>query len=150
MAQQDKYFLTIDNVAKQLGITPRTLRYYEEVGLISAAARTNGGHRLYDEKTIDMLQQILRLKEHLGISLQEIQETLSAEQSLQELKKNFQEQNENIEEQKRIVQNFIQILEELIEKMNRKIENIQIMKLQYQERMVRAKNLLKEIDCSEE
>lgn len=64
--------LTIHNVSKQTGISVRTLRYYEEIGLLLPIAKTEGGHRIYGENELKMLQQIVFLKA-LGFKLKEIQ-----------------------------------------------------------------------------
>jgi len=64
--------LTIHHVSKQTGISVRTLRYYEEIGLLLPIAKTEGGHRIYDENELKTLQQIVFLKT-LGFKLKEIQ-----------------------------------------------------------------------------
>ncbi|ULT55041.1 MerR family transcriptional regulator [Neobacillus drentensis] len=138
--------LTIDAVSRQLGITPRTLRYYEEVGLISPALRTNGGHRLYDQSTMDRIKQILRLKEYLGISLQEIQEVMDAEESLNEIRRTFQENIESADGQRVLVRQYIDVLHNLIEKMNTKIENVEIMRNLYQEQVERSLHFMDELE----
>jgi len=71
-----KIRLTVEEVAKRLKITPRTLHYYEEMGLIQPSAHTEGGHRLYYEAAIAQLQPIRQLKDHLGYSLLEIRSML--------------------------------------------------------------------------
>ena len=63
----------IGTLAKELGITTRTIRYYEEIGLMGETDRVNGSTRSYDKDDILRLKFILKLK-GLGISLKEIQE----------------------------------------------------------------------------
>ncbi len=63
----------IGEVAKKLGITTRTIRYYEEIGLMSPPKRLDAGIRVYTKEDIKRLKFILKLKE-LGISLKEMQE----------------------------------------------------------------------------
>ena len=60
-------------VAKQLGISTRTIRYYEEIGLLGDAGRCVGGTRKYTESEILRLKFILKLK-NLGIKLSEMKE----------------------------------------------------------------------------
>lgn len=60
----------IGNIAKMLGVSPRTIRYYEELELITAD-RSEGGFRLFSEAQVEKLKVILTLKE-LGLSLEEI------------------------------------------------------------------------------
>lgn len=77
-AETSSYF-QIGEVAERTGLTQRTLRYYEEKGLLSAPARMEGGFRLYTEEDIERIEQIKRLKDLLGFSLAEIKEIMSAE-----------------------------------------------------------------------
>ena len=65
--------LRIADVARRSGFTPATLRYYEEIGVLPAAPRTDGGYRAYDERTLERLAFISRAKQ-LGCSLEEIAE----------------------------------------------------------------------------
>jgi DNA-binding transcriptional MerR regulator len=67
---------TIHKLAKLAGVSRRTLRYYDELGLLSPA-RISNGYRIYGQKEIDRLQQILFYRE-LGVSLEEIQTILAS------------------------------------------------------------------------
>ncbi|HLR66726.1 MAG TPA: MerR family transcriptional regulator [Virgibacillus sp.] len=67
--------ISIKEVTKQTGITVRTLRYYDQIGLLHPAGKTEGGHRLYGKKELAKLQEIQFLKT-LGFSLQEIKNML--------------------------------------------------------------------------
>jgi DNA-binding transcriptional MerR regulator len=72
--------LRIGEVALRVGTTPRTIRYYEELGLLSAAGgRSSGAHRFYDEGDVERLRELLRLKELLGVSLEELKALVEAE-----------------------------------------------------------------------
>ena len=74
--------LRIGEVAKRVGTTPRTIRYYEEIGLLPAeSARESGRHRLYGERDVARLRDALRLKELLGVSLDELKELVEAEET---------------------------------------------------------------------
>lgn len=74
--------LRIGDVAKLAGTTPRTIRYYEEIGLLpNAPERPSGGHRLYTHAEVERLREVMRLKELLGVSLQELKELLAAEEA---------------------------------------------------------------------
>ena len=66
---------SISQVAKLTGISIRTLQYYDEIDLLKPSKLTSSGYRLYDENTLQILQQILFFKE-LGFSLKEIKEIL--------------------------------------------------------------------------
>lgn len=66
---------TISQVAELTGISPRTLQYYDEIGLLKPSKLTQSGYRLYDDESLQTLQQILFFKE-LGFKLKEIKEIL--------------------------------------------------------------------------
>jgi DNA-binding transcriptional MerR regulator len=66
----------IGEVAYELGINPKTIRYYEEIGLIPPAPRTEAGYRMYGQADVDRLAFILRARE-LDFSLDDIGEILA-------------------------------------------------------------------------
>lgn len=66
---------SISQVAKLTGISIRTLQYYDEIGLLKPSKLTSSGYRLYDDDSLQTLQQILFFKE-LGFQLKEINEIL--------------------------------------------------------------------------
>lgn len=67
--------LKVGDIAKQSGVSIRTLHYYDEIGLLSPSYRTEAGYRLYDKEDIIRLQQIVSLKQ-IGLSLEEIRDCL--------------------------------------------------------------------------
>lgn len=74
--------LRIGDLARLAGTTPRTIRYYEETGLLPRApARPSGGHRVYTEADLERLREVMRLKELLGVTLEELKTLLAAEES---------------------------------------------------------------------
>ena len=79
-AASGEEYARIEQVAARTGLTKRTLRYYEEIGLLPAPTRTEGGYRLYSESDVLQLQRIKRLKDLLGFSLAEIREIARAEE----------------------------------------------------------------------
>lgn len=64
--------LRIQEVAAETGLTPRSIRYYEEVGLLRPAARSPGAYRLYDPSDLERLRFIRELRDDAGFSLAEI------------------------------------------------------------------------------
>jgi MerR family transcriptional regulator, repressor of the yfmOP operon len=81
-AQNENGLLRIGDVARLVGTTPRTIRYYEEIGLLpEAAARDRGRHRAYDEGDVERLRELLRLRDLLGISLEELKQLVEAEEA---------------------------------------------------------------------
>jgi len=71
-----KRFWKVGDLAKLTGLTVRTLRFYDQIGLFSPSGQTESGHRLYDESDLSRLHQILSLKE-LGLSLEEVRSALT-------------------------------------------------------------------------
>lgn len=71
MTTHQEPFIQIGKLAKQLGITTRTIRYYEEIGLMGISHRNIGGARSYSRDEVLRLKFILKLKE-LGIGLKEM------------------------------------------------------------------------------
>lgn len=76
--------LHIGEVAERVGLSLRTVRYYEEQGLIAPEGRTEGGFRLYTDEHVDRLLLIKHMKP-LGFSIQEMRELLDARDALKTL-----------------------------------------------------------------
>lgn len=68
---------SIQSLSKMAGISTRTLRYYDEIGILKPARIASSGYRVYSEREVDLLQQILFYKE-LGIELKVIKQILSS------------------------------------------------------------------------
>jgi MerR family transcriptional regulator, copper efflux regulator len=67
--------MRIGELASRTGVTTRTVRYYEDLGLLPAASRGGGGHRHYDEQAVARLEKIFWLK-RMGLTLDEIAEVI--------------------------------------------------------------------------
>lgn len=116
MTSHDEELIQIGEVAKELGITTRTIRYYEEIGLMGLSERVGAGARLYNRENIKRLKFILKLKE-LGISLKE----------MQELAQNFdatKDRDIQIQQFETITPRLLEILENHINKVDEKISNL--------------------------
>jgi len=80
--QIDEAAYRIGEVAQRVGVTTRTIRYYEELGLLGGGSgRPKGAHRLYSETNITRLQELIRLRDLLGLSLDELVELTEAEEA---------------------------------------------------------------------
>ena len=72
--------MRIGEVAELTGTTPRTIRYYEEIGLLGAPAdRAEGEHRCYSEADVERIREIVRLRDLLGLSLDQLSQLVEAE-----------------------------------------------------------------------
>ena len=85
---------SIEQVAEQTGLTKRTLRYYEEVGLLPPTGRTEGNYRRYSEEDIQRLEGIKKLRDLLGFSLADIREIMEAEDERGVLKEAYRHETE--------------------------------------------------------
>jgi DNA-binding transcriptional MerR regulator len=82
--------LRIGDVAERVGTTPRTIRYYEEIGLLPGTAdRAAGAHRAYTEADVERLRVILRLRDLLGVSLEDLKTLVEAEDARAALREEF-------------------------------------------------------------
>ncbi len=83
--------LRIGEVAELTGVTPRTIRYYEEIGLLpDAADRPQGQHRCYTQADVERLTEILRLRNLLGVSLEQLSKLIEAEDARAELRRAYE------------------------------------------------------------
>jgi DNA-binding transcriptional MerR regulator len=96
--------LRIGELAARTGTTPRTIRYYEEVGLLPAREDSaKGTHRVYDEGDVETLDSLVRLRELLGLSLDDLRTMISAESARAGLRKAFFENEDHPDERERIL-----------------------------------------------
>ncbi|HEY0752545.1 MAG TPA: MerR family transcriptional regulator [Ktedonobacteraceae bacterium] len=92
-AEQAQAF-TIEQVAARTGLTKRTLRYYEEVGLLPPTGRTEGNYRRYSDEDVQRLERIKNLRDLLGFSLADIHTILEAEEERQQIKMAYSQETE--------------------------------------------------------
>jgi DNA-binding transcriptional MerR regulator len=105
----------IGEVAERAGVTTRTIRYYEELGLLGrATARSKGAHRLYTDADITRLEELIRLRDLLGLSLDELLELAEAEEARAALRNQWAESASD-SERARIVKEAIPLTERQLE-----------------------------------
>ena len=96
--------LRIGELAELTGTTPRTIRYYEELGLLDKRAdRGQGKHRSYSESDVERVRQVLALKDLLGLSLERLSELVEAEAARAVLRREYWE-TEDAGERRRILE----------------------------------------------
>jgi DNA-binding transcriptional MerR regulator len=100
--------ILIQELTRETGITVRTLRYYDQIDLLKPSGKTDGGHRLYSERDVVRLQQILFLKE-MGFSLKEITNMLvkgelNLKDSLEKQLRFVQEEQKKFNRMERVLQ----------------------------------------------
>jgi MerR family transcriptional regulator, repressor of the yfmOP operon len=83
--------MKIGDLALRAGTTPRTIRYYEELGLLRCGSREKGKHRVYDDTDVERLEEIRRLRDLLGLELHDVKQLLEAEDARAELRRRYHE-----------------------------------------------------------
>jgi MerR family transcriptional regulator, repressor of the yfmOP operon len=95
--------LRIGEVAELTGTTPRTIRYYEEIGLLpGSSGRGQGKHRCYTEADVERVREIVRLRDLLGLSLDQLSKLLEAEAARADLRREWG-RTESAAERRRIL-----------------------------------------------
>jgi MerR family transcriptional regulator, repressor of the yfmOP operon len=120
--------LRIGEVAELLGTTPRTIRYYEEIGLLpDAQDREQGKHRCYTDGDVERVREIMRLRDLLGLTLEEVSALLEAEDARAQLRREIRE-TEDPAEIKRILEEALGHIGnqlELVRRRRRELEQLE-------------------------
>jgi len=127
----------IGEVAERTGVTQRTLRFYEEKGLLDPPERMDGGFRLYSEDDINRVTYVRRLQELLGFTLSEIKEMVDAEEELQQIAATFRPDRELPERLERVT-TVISALARQLEVIEHKLTHLTSMKEELNAKMVRT------------
>src|ERR1700712_4119668 len=134
--------LPVRDAAERLGVTPRTLKYYEERGLVSPT-RSEGRYRLYDEEDLKRFGRILRLRS-LGFSLQGITEMLK--RPLEPAEGGHRYSTESLQQIRDALSEQVEALGARIETMRRELKEAQKLRaelspdLDYLERRLAGEN----------
>jgi DNA-binding transcriptional MerR regulator len=126
--------LQIGEVAERTGVTQRTLRFYEEKGLLRPPSRMDGGFRLYSEDDVKRVQKIRRLQDLLGISLADIKEMVDAEGILRELRAQYRPEAE-LPEKRRQLEKAIEVTQAQHAIVQQKVSQMREMETQLEERL---------------
>ncbi|WP_433943563.1 MerR family transcriptional regulator [Paenibacillus sp. SN-8-1] len=118
--------LKIEEVANETGLTKRTIRYYEELGLLPSPKRSEGGIRLYTQEDIVLLNKIVSAKEVLGFSLQELHKYVTIAELLKDKNEKYRGEKAKLtdEQRKEKLLEIDDVLSEQLELLTRKIDNI--------------------------
>jgi MerR family transcriptional regulator, repressor of the yfmOP operon len=138
--------LRIGEVAKRAGTTPRTIRYYEEIGLLSAGdGREPGAHRTYAEADVERLTELLRLKGLLGLSLDGLKRLVEAEDTRAALRREWHEGVEDPVRRREILEELLSYSTRQLELVRRRRDEIAALEAELVERRRRARELLREL-----
>lgn len=138
--------LRIGDVARAVGTTPRTIRYYEEIGLLPRAGdRVAGAHRSYDERDVERLRDALRLKELLGLGLDELKELLEAEEARAALREEWRRSNPGTGRRRQILDEALGHLDRQLGLVRRRREDIDRLESELEERRAMVRSRLAEL-----
>jgi DNA-binding transcriptional MerR regulator len=138
--------MRIGEVAKLAGTTPRTIRYYEEIGLLPAAgSREPGAHRTYAEGDVERLTELLRLKDLLGLSLEELKELVEAEGARAALRREWHGGVEDPVRRREILEQSLTYTGRQLDLVRRRRDEIAKLEAELLQRRRRVKTLLREL-----
>jgi DNA-binding transcriptional MerR regulator len=143
--------IRISDAATRAGVSARTLRYYEELGLLSPSLYTAGGERRYTLDDLSQLDRILELREVLGMNLDEIREFLSFESRLDELRANYRAAKgattkKAKAEQRATLQEALELNESLAQQLSAKLARMDAFRAKLAGDATRCRELLAELD----
>ena len=148
MSDSQEAYLQIGEVAERTGVTQRTLRFYEEKGLLRPPTRMDGGFRLYSEDDVGRVEHIRQLQNLLGVTLAEIKEMVDAEEVLQELKAQYRPEA-GVSEKRRQLLKAIDVVTRQHGIVSQKAEQMSEMKAQLEERLRTFERWMSELERME-
>ncbi len=137
--------LQIGEVAQRTGVTQRTLRFYEEKGLLRPPSRMDGGFRLYSEDDVKRVEHIRRLQDLLGISLADIKDMVDADEVLRELRSQYRPESAIAEKRKQL-EKATAVTEAQFVIVKQKTEQMREMETQLTERLQLFSRWQRELD----
>lgn len=137
-------FYTIEQVATRTGMTKRTLRYYEEVGLLPPTGRTEGNYRRYSEADVHQLARIKELRCLLGFSLTDIRALLQAEEERDQIKLAYRQETD-AEGKIAQLDRSDEVIRTQLEMIQQKLHGLEQMKDSLVERLMRHEHLRSEL-----
>ena len=148
MPDSQEAYLQIGEVAERTSVTQRTLRFYEEKGLLRPPTRMDGGFRLYSEDDVTRVEHIRQLQNLLGVTLAEIKEMVDAEEVLRELKAQYRPEAD-VSEKRRQLQKAIDVVTRQHGIVSQKAEQMSEMKGQLEERLRTFERWMTELERME-
>jgi DNA-binding transcriptional MerR regulator len=138
--------LRIGELARLAGTTPRTVRYYEEIGLLpEGEERETGAHRTYTEAELERLKEILRLKNLLGLTLDELKALIAAEDARAALRAEYRA-TDDPGERRRILEKGLTHLDAQIALVRRRLDELQALETELTERRARNRRKMAELE----
>ena len=141
--------LRIQEVAEETGLTPRSIRYYEEVGLLAPAARSEGAYRLYDGEDLERLRFIRGLRDDAGFSLAEIGRLLEDEDARARNRDRFRSSHDP-QERRQILTDAVARVDRQVASLRDKIERLEAMIRDAEDRRTHLAGHLEDLEAGRE
>ncbi len=135
----------IGEVAERTGVTQRTLRFYEEKGLLTPSERMEGGFRLYSEQDIERIEMIKKLQGLLNLSLAEIKDMVEAEEIRAQIRATFSP-DRTLPARRERVTKVIGAVKRQLEIVEAKLDALEEMRHDLSERLATVEGRLQQID----
>lgn len=142
----EKRYMQIGEVAERTALTHRTLRYYEEKGLLKPPSRMDGGFRLYTEEDVQRIKQIRELISLLGFSLAEIKEMVEADEIREQLRAEYRQGGLSPVERIEKLKKAIEVIEFQFSLVNQKVEQLWQMRTGLEQKLERLRSVLGELE----
>jgi DNA-binding transcriptional MerR regulator len=143
--------LRIGDVARLVGTTPRTIRYYEEVGLLpEAPARPSGRHRLYSEAEVERLREVMRLKDLLGVSLEELSTLLAAEEARAEVRAQLRREDVQPKRRRELLHEALGHLDRQLELVRHRAGELAKLEGELSDKRKRVRRKIRELDAHQQ
>ncbi len=149
MTETAPRLLRIQEVAAETGLTPRTIRYYEEVGLLAPAARSEGAYRLYDGEDLERLRFIRGLRDDAGFSLAEIGQLLEDEDARARNRDRYRSSHDPVE-RRQILTDAIARVDRQVASLRAKIDRLEAMIVEAEERRAHLAGHLEDLEAGRE
>jgi len=140
--------LTIGQAAMEAGVTPRTLRYYEELGLLRPSAHSMGGARRYAEVDLARIARIRELQELMGFNLEEIRQIVAAEDTLERLRGEYRSGKPTSRRRRELLAEAIEVNDRLRDQVRQKVSRIGGFLEELDAKAVRYRQVAEEIDAA--
>jgi DNA-binding transcriptional MerR regulator len=138
--------LRIGEAAARAGVSRRTLRYYQELGLLEPTERTPGGARRYSEDDVAVVLRIRELQEVMGFDLDAIRVIVAAEVRLQRLRAEYRSGRADRRRRRQIVLEAMQINDELREQVRSRLKRTRAFLSDLDHKADRYREVLAELD----
>ncbi len=148
MSAPNEPSLRIGDVAKLAGTTPRTIRYYEEIGLLpQTPARVSGQHRLYTEHEVERLREVMRIKDLLGVSLDQLKTLLAAEDARAAVRAQLRRDDVHPERRRELLGEALGHIDRQLELVRGRAAELASLEAELRETHKRVRRKLRELDA---